>query len=219
MTGRPASLGRVPVGRVPLLRRYYQGATTPCRSSRRTWLPSFGDTADGRLRFRGHRRQATNTCDAGHIGHPDCPHIPGFRAETTGPPTFLGNPGVLLPCSTTPAGPSPLAYTNQGDDAALVQTTTKAPPLRLSRLNHTASALAAYASSGRSPCTTLGVCPRNGLSQRDRGRGMGQSVSGPCGAWETGIREVAGLVSFRLVTAERAGARIPLPIPQAVATC
>ena len=42
--------------------------------------------------FATHRRQATNTCVAGHIDHPVRPHIPGFRAETTGPPTFLGNP-------------------------------------------------------------------------------------------------------------------------------
>ena len=80
------------MGRVPLLRRYYQDATTPCRSSHRTSFPSFGGTADGRLRFRFHRRQATNACDAGLIGHPVRPPIPGVRAETTGPPTFLGNP-------------------------------------------------------------------------------------------------------------------------------
>jgi hypothetical protein len=34
-----------PPGRVPLLRRYYQSATTSCRSSRRTSLPSFGGTS------------------------------------------------------------------------------------------------------------------------------------------------------------------------------
>ncbi len=79
------------MGRVPLLRRYYQGATTPCRSPRRTSFPSLGGTADGRLPFRFPRRQATNTCGAGHLGHPVRPHIPGFRAETAGSPTFLGN--------------------------------------------------------------------------------------------------------------------------------
>ena len=68
-TRRPASLHRVLTGRVPLLRRYDQDATTPCRSFRRftlpPWscsaLPSFGGTADGRLRFRGHRRQTPVT--------------------------------------------------------------------------------------------------------------------------------------------------------------
>src|SRR5262249_45780771 len=34
-----------PPGRVPLLRRYYQSATTPCRPSRRTSLPSLGGTS------------------------------------------------------------------------------------------------------------------------------------------------------------------------------
>ena len=80
------------MGRVPLLHRYYQGATTSCRSSRRTSFPSLGGTADGRLQFRFHRRQATNACRPEHIGHPVRPHIPGLRAETTGSPTFLGNP-------------------------------------------------------------------------------------------------------------------------------
>ncbi len=125
-TRRPASLHRVLTGRVPLLRRYYQDATTPCRSSRRTSFPSFGGTADGRLRFRSHRRQATNTCDAGHIDHPVCPHVPGFRAETTGPPTFLGNPIVPMPCSPTPAGPITPGH-SRCVGTAPVHTTTKAP--------------------------------------------------------------------------------------------
>src|SRR3954453_16889100 len=51
-----------PPGRVPLLRRYYQSATTSCRPSRRTSLPSFGGTSSvhsffslpgGRVRRRG----------------------------------------------------------------------------------------------------------------------------------------------------------------------
>ena len=33
-----------PLGQVPRLQRYYQGATTSCRPSRRTSLPSLGDT-------------------------------------------------------------------------------------------------------------------------------------------------------------------------------
>src|SRR5947209_17533827 len=35
---------RGPGGPVPALRRYYQGATTSCRPSRRTSFPSLGDT-------------------------------------------------------------------------------------------------------------------------------------------------------------------------------
>ena len=41
---RPASLPRVSAGRIPRLQRYYQGATTSDRSSRRTSFPSFGGT-------------------------------------------------------------------------------------------------------------------------------------------------------------------------------
>src|SRR6516165_12551727 len=70
---RHVSLGRVcrltprfspqgPPGRVPLLQRYYQGAMTSCRPSRRTSSPSFGGTSRvhsfcsllaGRVRRRG----------------------------------------------------------------------------------------------------------------------------------------------------------------------
>src|ERR1700678_3250774 len=42
---------RGPGGPVSTLRRYYQGATTSCRPSRRAWLPSLGDTTWCVLRF------------------------------------------------------------------------------------------------------------------------------------------------------------------------
>ncbi len=146
MTRRPASLHRVLTGRVPLLRWYYQGATTPCRSSRRTSFPSFGGTADGRLRFRSHRRQATNTCDAGLIGHPGRPPIPGVRAETTGPPTFLGNPDCAYALlfdpgrtdHTRPFSVRRLGPRSDHDEGSCGNC--------LSRLYHTAWALAVYAS-------------------------------------------------------------------------
>jgi hypothetical protein len=56
---------------------------------------------------------------------------------------------VPLPCSPTPAGERvrPLRHAH----AAPALTTTKAPALQLSRLNHTASALAVYASQDGSP--------------------------------------------------------------------
>ena len=44
MIRHPASLDRVPVGPVPLLRRYYQDATISCLPSRRTSFPSLGGT-------------------------------------------------------------------------------------------------------------------------------------------------------------------------------
>ena len=72
----------------------------PCRSSRRTSLPSLGDTV---------------------VSSPVYPHSPGRRlrfylelvsrapagtdAETGGSPKFPGNPRDPSPCSPTPAGP------------------------------------------------------------------------------------------------------------------
>jgi hypothetical protein len=41
-----------PPGRVPLLRRYYQSATTSCRPSRRASLPSLGRTSASTRSFR-----------------------------------------------------------------------------------------------------------------------------------------------------------------------
>jgi len=60
-----------------------------------------------------------------------------------------GTPIVLLPCSPTPVGPTHQAMQCVG--AAPAVSTTKAPAFVLSRLNHTASALAVYASQAGSP--------------------------------------------------------------------
>ena len=60
-----------------------------------------------------------------------------------------GTPIVLLPCSSTPVGPTHQAMQCVG--AAPDLSTTKAPAFVLSRLNHTASALAVYASQAGLP--------------------------------------------------------------------
>ena len=58
---------------------------------------------------------------------------------------FPGSPSVPLPCSPTPAGP--LRQAIRRSDAAPAAATARAPTIRrLSGLNHTASALAVYAS-------------------------------------------------------------------------
>ena len=67
--------------------------------------------------------------------------------ETTGLPTFLRNPPMHLPCSPTPVGPTSPDLSGDAD-AALATSTAKAPARKLSRLNHTAFALAVYASPG-----------------------------------------------------------------------
>ena len=60
-----------------------------------------------------------------------------------------GTPIVLLPCSSTPVGPTHQAMQCIGVAPAV--STAKAPAFVLSRLNHTASALAVYASQARLP--------------------------------------------------------------------
>jgi hypothetical protein len=77
---------------------------TSCRPSRRASLPSLGDTTrSARVSpvCAAERRRARSS----GVGHPVPPAgIPSV--ETTGSPTFLGTPIVLLPCSSTPAGPT-----------------------------------------------------------------------------------------------------------------
>jgi hypothetical protein len=119
---------------------------TSCRSFRRASLPSLGDTTRA-LVFRPHAAERCHGRSSG-VGHPVSP-AGSLSVETTGSPTFLGNPIVLLPCSPTPAGPTHQAMQCAG--AAPAVSTTKAPTFVLSRLNHTASALAVYASQAGSP--------------------------------------------------------------------
>ena len=165
--------------RVPRLHRYDQGATTPCRSPGRTSFPSLGGTADGRLRFRRHRRQATNACGAAHIGHPVGPRVPGFSCgNDRGLPRSWGTLIVPMPCSATPAGPITPGHSRCAG-AAPVQTTTKAPAgLSLKAQSHTAWALAVYASqngslhhharlaSGCRPGSTGRACCPQGSGER-----------------------------------------------------
>jgi hypothetical protein len=62
-------------------------------------------------------------------------------------------PPVHLPCSPTPVGPTPPGH-NGDASAAPADSKTRAPTRKLSRLNHTASALAVYASPGLLPPPT-----------------------------------------------------------------
>src|ERR1017187_7898657 len=81
---------RGPGGPVPALRRYYQGATTSCRPSRRTSLPSLGDTTRCVLCFAPTAQDAT-AVGREYFGFGD-PKRPKETVETTGSPKFLGNP-------------------------------------------------------------------------------------------------------------------------------
>ena len=131
-----------PPGRVPLLRRYYQSATTSCRPSRRTSLPSLGGTSSvhsffslpgGRVRRRGLE-----------FGHPVSPAGMSRRGRQDLPSSW-GTPIVRLPCSADAgrtAGTRPLRCRG----AAPGIRTAEAPAKGLSALNSRAFGLAVYAS-------------------------------------------------------------------------
>ena len=98
-TRRPASLPRVPAVRVPRFPRYYQGAMTSCRPSRRASFPSLGDTTCTPV-FRPH---AAERCRGGSpgVGHPVSPAgICQWKRQ--GSPTFLGNPNCALALLSDP---------------------------------------------------------------------------------------------------------------------
>ena len=91
-----------PPGRVPLLRRYYQSATTPCRPSRRTSLASLGGTScvhsfgslpGGRVRRRG-LELVTRWL------RPGCRGGGGRISQVPGGPRL-----PVCPVQSTPAGP------------------------------------------------------------------------------------------------------------------
>ena len=89
-----------PFGSVPLLQRYYQDAPTPCRPSHRASFPSLGGTTPGIC-----LRSAGPDARPRGLGGFCARCLPNrLWVETTGSPTFPGNPSVPLPCSSTPAG-------------------------------------------------------------------------------------------------------------------
>jgi len=141
-TGSPA--GRAsPASTVP------RAAPTSRRPSRRASLPSLGGTRLVPVFVPNHAEHARGRPGAVCSGWPPSGLC---RRETTGPPTFLGNPGVHMPCSKTPVGSSPLDRLQRPDAAFRTVWTTSAPTNSpLSRLNHTAWALAVYASQGGLP--------------------------------------------------------------------
>lgn len=95
------------------------------RPSRRASFPSLGAT----LRcVRCFRSRWSRTPDHGPGVHCAGPHRRLLHAgRRSGPPRFLGNPGVPMPCSLTPAGP-----TTPGHCGA----STRPPLTRRRRLPH-----------------------------------------------------------------------------------
>ncbi len=80
--------------------------------------------------------------------------LPLNQVETTGPPAFLGNLNCPLALLTRPRRHRLRHSLWRHIDTAPAVSTTKAVALNLSRLNHTASGLAVYASQCRLPENT-----------------------------------------------------------------
>ena len=127
MIRRLASLPWLRPRTVRQLRRYYQGAMTSCRPSRRTSLPSFGGTIFCTLVLLPLVRRAA-------------PRAGGFRSSLRLPPAGFkwrrqdlsrsqGTPIVPMPCSTTPVGPDTPTRPSRCTDTAPARTTTRAPAI------------------------------------------------------------------------------------------
>jgi hypothetical protein len=78
------------------------------RPSHRASFPSLGDTRRRACRFAPCGPERT-TAGQGFIIRSPLPEIYAWRRS--GPPKFLGNPGVPAPCSWTPASPTYQAIT------------------------------------------------------------------------------------------------------------
>jgi len=128
-------------------------ASRVLRSSRCTTIP--WSWLSGSLLAAGKPAAARLGCC--QAGHPSgvC------SQDAVGSPLFPGNPQVLLSCSPTPAGPPRLAFTarwccSRGSDYE------SSSHVIISRLNHTASALAVYASCRHFLATTQNSLPGDG---------------------------------------------------------
>lgn len=120
---------------------------TSCRPSRRASLPSLGGTTRSARVSPAHGRALPWTSLLELVTRYLRPGVGQWRRQDL--LRSWGTPSVLLPCSSTPAGPTHQAIRCAGTAPDL--STTKAPAFVLSRLNHTASALAVYASQAGSP--------------------------------------------------------------------
>ena len=148
----PPSLRRVPRSGSPASTVLW-GAPTPIRPSRRTSLPSVGDTtlASGLLPAAG-----THSRGHGEIGVP-VPE-PEMSVETDGSPKFLGTPRVPWPCSSTPAGsvtPGHCGVPTRSPRLTRARTPTMIFRGSIARPGH-------YASQGESPPPTQDSLPAAG---------------------------------------------------------
>ena len=98
--------------------------------------------------------------------------LSGSRVETTGPPTFLGNPFVPMPCSPTPAEPTcqAIATRRHGprshhDEGSRVQSVFRGS---ITRLQHSLSTLRSpgYPGTTQDSLPVAGQLYRTGLATR-----------------------------------------------------
>jgi len=134
--------------RVPRLPRYYQGAMTSRRSSRRASFPSHGRYHSKRSCF-AHTRPSAAAGESPGVGHPVSPA--GTLVSGNGRISYVPGEPRLCSCPALRPRRDRRIWPKRCAGVAPVVSTTKAPAFVLSRLNHTASALAVYASQAGSP--------------------------------------------------------------------
>jgi hypothetical protein len=116
-----------------------RSAPTPVRRSRRTSLPSLGDTTFASCLLPASRRRAVGRGVGIPVPEPD------LSVETDGSLRFPSHPRVPAPCSWTPVGPNTPGHCGVSTRPPLVST-TEAPAMNISGLDSTALGLAVYAS-------------------------------------------------------------------------
>lgn len=124
-------------------------APTSCRPSRLARLPSLGGTS------RAHSFVAPTAVERHSAAGLDAltGHPVRFMLETTGPPRFLADPHVNVPCSLTPARPRRLPFDSSALRCCLPPRKRRRPSrlVFISGLAHTARSLPVYASQPGSP--------------------------------------------------------------------
>jgi len=138
-------------------------APTPCRPSRRTSLPSFGDTIVSSP-VRPHQL-GTVAVDQPGVGKPGL--RPAVTMETAGSLRFPSDPHVPAPCSWTPVGPKYARPLRRLGTAPACVNNGGSREQKISGLDRTALGLAVYASQWRSPATTQDSLPAAGQALPD----------------------------------------------------
>jgi hypothetical protein len=142
MIRRLASLPWLRPRTVRQLLRYYQGAMTSRRPSRRASLPSLGGTSVALVLFAPRRTSAPPEAWSWSPGVSSR----DVAEETAGSPKFLGNPDCPFAHVPTDAGRTACTRPIQCSGVAPGHRTAKAPAKGLSTLNSMAFGLAVYAS-------------------------------------------------------------------------